>query len=248
MVTSGYSMKPVAVKDLAAVSEDVVYRAPGKNDTEIRKAVVMAARDFLDRTGVWKEQRPCHHFQDSWFAFQHGYMFAKVKRVDHFMTGFPLQRMEGEPEGVAPIPCGIPMPRVGNVYAPTVAEFIEQGGYVLVSAPGAGLPPCIPPVYQPEDNITPPVCAGEYENGEGLAIFTLSIAFGGEVMPERLIQQYGAIIADGAAHILLTGPNVMRTSYGDRFTNACDTLAARMASGGATAPVNATIFDGMAEV
>lgn len=248
MVTSGYAMQPVAVKDLKAVTEDVVYRAPGKSEIEIRKAIVAAAREFLKRTGVWKEQRNCQHVKDSWFAFRHGYLHAQVVRVDSFTQGECMRRMAVDLDGVAPIPCGIPLPRIGNPSAPSLAAFIEQGGYVMVSAPGAGLPPLIPVPYQQEENTIPPIMAGEYEGGEGLAVFTLTIAFGGEMMPEPLIQQYGAIIADGAAHILLTGPNVARTAYGDRFTNACDTLAMRMSHGGAQEPVSGTIFDGMVEV
>ncbi len=248
MATSGYRMEPVQVTDLKAVLEDVVYRAPGKNETELRKAVCEAAREFLKRTGVWKEKRRCSHFQDGWFAFRHGYLHALVLRVDSFIEGICLQRMEGEPEGVAPIPCGIPMPLIGNIYAPSAAQFIEQGGYVLVSAPGAGLPPEIPAPVYPEDNAVPPVCAGTYDGGAGEVVFTLTLAFGGEGVPQDIIQQYGSIIADGAAHLLLTGPNIVRTAYGDRFTNACDVLAMRMANGGPKAPITGKIFDGLAEV
>ena len=249
MATGGYNNEPVQVADLKAVTEDVVYRAPGKNEIEIRKAVCESAREFLKRTGVWKEKRACTHVQDGWFGFRHGYLHAMVLRVDSFLEGVCLQRMEGTPgDGVAPVPCGIPMPRIGNVYAPSAAQFIEQGGYVLVSAPGCALPPEIPPPYQPEFGAINPVCRGTYDGGEGEVIFTLGMAFGGEQMPLPLIQQYGSIIADGAAHILVTGPNVARTVYGDRFTNACDTLALRMANGGPTAAITGRIFDGMAEV
>jgi subtilisin family serine protease len=249
MTTGGYTLEPVQVTDLKAVTEDVVYRAPGKNELEIRKAVCEAAREFLRRTGVWKEIRRCVHVQDSWFGFRHGYLHAMVIRVDSFMEGVCLQRMEGTPgDGVAPIPCGIPMPRVGNVYAPSLANFIEQGGYVLVAAPGCGLPPVIPPSYQQEDCTIAPVMAGSCQGSEGTVVFTLGLAFTGESIPSAIVQQYGAVIADGAAHLLLTGPTVARTAYGDRFTNACDTLAMRMSNGGPTAAMTGTIFDGLAEV
>lgn len=247
-MASGYTMQPVQVTDLKAVAEDVVYRAPGKTETEIRKSICEAAREFLKRTGVWKERRPCVHVQDGWYGFRHGYLHALVLRVDSFLEGMSMRRMEGEPEGVAPIPCGIPMPRIGNPAAPSAAQFIEQGGYVLVAAPGCPLPPEIPVAYQPEDNAVNPVCSGSHQGGEGEAVFTLTLAFGGEVLPAYLIQQYGSVIADGAAHLLLTGPNVVRTAYGDRFLNACDTLAMRMANGGPTAPLTGTIVDGMVEV
>jgi subtilisin family serine protease len=249
MTTGGYTLEPVQVTDLKAVTEDVVYRAPGKNELEIRKAVCEAAREFLRRTGVWKEIRRCVHVQDSWFGFRHGYLHAMVLRVDSFMEGVCLQRMEGTPgDGVAPIPCGIPMPRIGNVYAPSLASFIEQGGYVLVAAPGCGLPPAIPDPYQQEDCTIAPVMAGSCQGSEGTVVFTLGLAFTGESIPSAIVQQYGAVIADGAAHLLLTGPTVARTAYGDRFTNACDALAMRMANGGPTAAVTGTIFDGLAEV
>lgn len=249
MTTGGYTLEPVQVTDLKAVTEDVVYRAPGKNELEIRKAVCEAAREFLRRTGVWKETRRCAHVQDSWFGFRHGYLHAMVLRVDSFMEGICLQRMEGTPgDGVAPIPCGIPMPRIGNVYAPSIANFIEQGGYVLVAAPGCGLPPAIPDPYQQEDCTIAPVMAGSCQGSEGTVVFTLGLAFTGESIPSAIVQQYGAVIADGAAHLLLTGPTVARTAYGDRFTNACDTLAMRMSNGGPTAAVTGTIFDGLAEV
>ena len=249
MTTGGYTLEPVQVTDLKAVTEDVVYRAPGKNELEIRKAVCEAAREFLRRTGVWKEIRRCVHVQDSWFGFRHGYLHAMVLRVDSFMEGVCLQRMEGTPgDGVAPIPCGIPMPRIGNVYAPSLASFIEQGGYVLVAAPGCGLPPAIPDPYQQEDCTIAPVMAGSCQGSEGTVVFTLGLAFTGESIPSAIVQQYGAVIADGAAHLLLTGPTVARTAYGDRFTNACDTLAMRMANGGPTAAMTGTIFDGLAEV
>ena len=249
MTTGGYTLEPVQVTDLKAVTEDVVYRAPGKNELEIRKAVCEAAREFLRRTGVWKEIRRCVHVQDSWFGFRHGYLHAMVLRVDSFMEGVCLQRMEGTPgDGVAPIPCGIPMPRIGNVYAPSLASFIEQGGYVLVAAPGCGLPPAIPDPYQQEDCTIAPVMAGSCQGSEGTVVFTLGLAFTGESIPSNIVQQYGAVIADGAAHLLLTGPTVARTAYGDRFTNACDALAMRMANGGPTAAVTGTIFDGLAEV
>ena len=249
MTTGGYTLEPVQVTDLKAVTEDVVYRAPGKNELEIRKAVCEAAREFLRRTGVWKETRRCVHVQDSWFGFRHGYLHAMVLRVDSFMEGVCLQRMEGTPgDGVAPIPCGIPMPRIGNVYAPSLASFIEQGGYVLVAAPGCGLPPAIPDPYQQEDCTIAPVMAGSCQGSEGTVVFTLGLAFTGESIPSAIVQQYGAVIADGAAHLLLTGPTVARTAYGDRFTNACDTLAMRMSNGGPTAAVTGTIFDGLAEV
>lgn len=249
MTTGGYTLEPVQVTDLKAVTEDVVYRAPGKNELEIRKAVCEAAREFLRRTGVWKETRRCVHVQDSWFGFRHGYLHAMVLRVDSFMEGLCLQRMEGTPgDGVAPIPCGIPMPRIGNVYAPSLASFIEQGGYVLVAAPGCGLPPAIPDPYQQEDCTIAPVMAGSCQGSEGTVVFTLGLAFTGESIPSAIVQQYGAVIADGAAHLLLTGPTVARTAYGDRFTNACDALAMRMSNGGPTAAVTGTIFDGLAEV
>lgn len=249
MTTGGYTLEPVQVTDLKAVTEDVVYRAPGKNELEIRKAVCEAAREFLRRTGVWKETRRCVHVQDSWFGFRHGYLHAMVLRVDSFMDGVCLQRMEGTPgDGVAPIPCGIPMPRIGNVYAPSLASFIEQGGYVLVAAPGCGLPPAIPDPYQQEDCTIAPVMAGSCQGSEGTVVFTLGLAFTGESIPSAIVQQYGAVIADGAAHLLLTGPTVARTAYGDRFTNACDTLAMRMSNGGPTAAMTGTIFDGLAEV
>ena len=249
MTTGGYTLEPVQVTDLKAVTEDVVYRAPGKNELEIRKAVCEAAREFLRRTGVWKEIRRCVHVQDSWFGFRHGYLHAMVLRVDSFMEGVCLQRMEGTPgDGVAPIPCGIPMPRIGNVYAPSLASFIEQGGYVLVAAPGCGLPPAIPDPYQQEDCTIAPVMAGSCQGSEGTVVFTLGLAFTGESIPSAIVQQYGAVIADGAAHLLLTGPTVARTAYGDRFTNACDALAMRMANGGPTAAMTGTIFDGLAEV
>lgn len=249
MTTGGYTLEPVQVTDLKAVTEDVVYRAPGKNELEIRKAVCEAAREFLRRTGVWKETRRCVHVQDSWFGFRHGYLHAMVLRVDSFMEGVCLQRMEGTPgDGVAPIPCGIPMPRIGNVYAPSLASFIEQGGYVLVAAPGCGLPPAIPDPYQQEDCTIAPVMAGSCQGSEGTVVFTLGLAFTGESIPSAIVQQYGAVIADGAAHLLLTGPTVARTAYGDRFTNACDALAMRMSNGGPTAAVTGTIFDGLAEV
>ena len=249
MTTGGYTLEPVQVTDLKAVTEDVVYRAPGKNELEIRKAVCEAAREFLRRTGVWKEIRRCVHVQDSWFGFRHGYLHAMVLRVDSFMEGICLQRMEGTPgDGVAPIPCGIPMPRIGNIYAPSLASFIEQGGYVLVAAPGCGLPPAIPDPYQQEDCTIAPVMAGSCQGSEGTVVFTLGLAFTGESIPSAIVQQYGAVIADGAAHLLLTGPTVARTAYGDRFTNACDTLAMRMSNGGPTAAMTGTIFDGLAEV
>lgn len=249
MTTGGYTLEPVQVTDLKAVTEDVVYRAPGKNELEIRKAVCEAAREFLRRTGVWKETRRCVHVQDSWFGFRHGYLHAMVLRVDSFMEGVCLQRMEGTPgDGVAPIPCGIPMPRIGNVYAPSLASFIEQGGYVLVAAPGCGLPPAIPDPYQQEDCTIAPVMAGSCQGSEGTVVFTLGLAFTGESIPSAIVQQYGAVIADGAAHLLLTGPTVARTAYGDRFTNACDALAMRMSNGGPTAAMTGTIFDGLAEV
>ena len=242
MTTGGYTLEPVQVTDLKAVTEDVVYRAPGKNELEIRKAVCEAAREFLRRTGVWKEIRRCVHVQDSWFGFRHGYLHAMVLRVDSFMEGVCLQRMEGTPgDGVAPIPCGIPMPRIGNVYAPSLASFIEQGGYVLVAAPGCGLPPAIPDPYQQEDCTIAPVMAGSCQGSEGTVVFTLGLAFTGESIPSAIVQQYGAVIADGAAHLLLTGPTVARTAYGDRFTNACDALAMRMANGGPTAAVTGTM-------
>ena len=248
-MSTGYTMEPVQVADLSVVAEDVVYRAPNKNATEIRKAICEAAREFLRRTGVWKETRHCAHVQSGWYGFKHGYLHAQVIRVDSFMEGCSLQRMEGTPgDGVAPVPCGIPMPRIGNVYAPSAAQFVEQGGYVLVAAPGSCPLPAIPAPYQPEDCAISPVMTGSCQSGEGEAVFTLNLAFGGEGIPAQLIQQYGAIIADGAAHLLLTGPNVVRTAYGDRFTNACDTLAMRMANGGPTAACDGRIFDGMVEV
>lgn len=249
MATSGYNREPVPVTDLKAVAEEVIYRAPGKDELEIRKNICAAARDFLTRTGVWKEMRPCVHVQDGWYGFQHGYRHATVLRVDQFKIGMCLQRMEDVVlDGVAPIPCGIPLPLVGNPDAPSVAQFIEQGGYVLVAAPGSSLPSEIPTPYQPECEAIQPVCVGPHQGGEGLAVFTLTLAFGGEVIPAQLIQTYGAIIADGAAHMLLTGPNVARTVYGDRYLNACSTLAMRMSNGGPTATVNGTIFDGTPEV
>jgi subtilisin family serine protease len=140
------------------------------------------------------------------------------------------------------------MPRIGNVYAPSIANFIEQGGYVLVAAPGCGLPPVIPDPYQQEDCTIAPVMAGSCQGSEGTVVFTLGLAFTGESIPSAIVQQYGAVIADGAAHLLLTGPTVARTAYGDRFTNACDTLAMRMSNGGPTAAMTGTIFDGLAEV
>lgn len=248
MAVTGYTMEPLPVADLMAVAEDVVYRAPGKNDLEIRKSICDAAREFLRRTGVWKESRPCVHVQDGWYGFRHGYVHATVIRVDAFQEGVCLQRMEGEPDGVAPIPCGIPMPRIGNLHAPSIGHFVEQGGYVLVSAPGrlpAGL---VPTPYQPEDCTISPLCVGSNHGSEGMAVFTLNIAFGGEQMPNDLIQRYGSHIADGAAHLLLAGPTPIRTTYGDRFNNACDTLAMRMSNGGPTAGLNARIFEGMEEV
>ena len=249
MATNGYTREPVQVMDLSAVTEGVIYRAPGKNETEIRKAICEAARDFLRRTGVWKETRHCTHVQDGWYGFKHGYLHALVIRVDSFMEGFCLRRMEGGPgDGVAPTPCGIAMPRIGNIYAPSAAQFIEQGGYVLVAAPGSCRPPEIPPPYQIEDGAINPVCVGSCQSSDGEVVFTLGLGFTGEVVPVQIIQTYGSVIADGAAHILSTGPNVARTSYGDRFTNACDTLAMRMANGGPTAALTGTIFDGMAEV
>ena len=249
MITGGYTLEPVQVTDLKAVTEDVVYRAPGKNELEIRKAICEAARSFVELTGVWKERRHCRHVEDGWYGFRHGYLHARVIRVDSFMEGICLQRMAGEPEGVAPVPCGSPMPRIGNVYAPSVAAFIEQGGYVMVAAPGCGVPPCIPEPYQQEDCTIAPVMQGTCQSSEGEVVFTLGMAFGGEVLPANLVQQYGSVIADGAAHMLLTGPAVARTAYGDRFRNACDTLAMRMANGGPTAPIgDARIFDGMVEV
>lgn len=248
MAASGYTMEPVPVADLMAVAGDVVYRAPGKNDLEIRKAICDAAREFLRRTGVWKETRACFHVQDGWYGFRHGYTHALVLRVDAFMEGGCMQRMEGEPDGVAPVPCGIPMPRIGNRYAPSLAQFIEQGGYVLVAAPGSAPVGDIPPPYQIEDCAINPICVGPARNGDGTATFTLNIAFGGEQMPLELIQRYGSHLADGAAHLLLAGPQVLRTAYGDRFNNACDTLAMRMSNGGPTAGINSRIFDGMVEV
>lgn len=249
MITSGYTMEAETVTDLAAVAEAVVYRAPNKNNTEVRKAIGEAAREFLKRTGVWKECRNCSLVSDGWYGFKHGYLNAAVIRIDQFGEGLGYQRMEGEPEGVAPIPCGIPMPYIGNPAAPTIANFIEQGGYVLVAAPGAGPVPCISTPYQPEDGSIPPVMVGKTHSDVGVAVFTLNLAFGGEFMPERLVQRYGDTLADGAAHILLTGPNVARTSYGDKFTNACDALAMRMANGSPTASVmNGRIFSGMTEV
>lgn len=245
---TGYAREPMQVTDLSAVAGDVVYRAPGKNDNEIRFAIIEAAREFLKRTGVWKEMRRCCHVKDGWYGFTHGYLHAQVIRVDSFMEGQGLCRMAGTPEGVAPIPCGIPMPRIGNLYAPSIAHFIEQGGYVLVAAPGCGMPPEIPAPRQQEDCTIAPVMMGSHEGSEGEAVFTLTLAFGGEGMPERLIRQYGSIIADGAAHLVLTGPNAARTSYGDRFLNACDTLAMRMSNGGPTAALDGRIFDGMVEV
>lgn len=248
MATNGYTREPVPVMDLSAIAEDVVYRAPGKDQTEVRKAICEAARDFLRRTGVWKEERPCAHVQDGWYGFRHGYLHALVVRVDAFKTGMCLQRMTGELDGVAPIPCGIPQPLIGNPDAPSVAQFVEQGGYVLVSAPGRGLPPEIPEPYQLENGAINPVCVSPHQGGEGVVVFTLTLAFGSEQMPAQLIQQYGSIIADGAAHMLLVGPNVVRTRYGDSYINACSTLAMRMSNGGPTATVNGTTFDGMTEV
>ena len=249
MITGGYNLVPVQVMDLKAVTEDVVYRAPGKNETEIRKAVCEAARDFLERTGVWKEKRPCGHVQDGWFAFKHGYMHARVIRVDSFLEGMSMRRMEGDPgDGVAPIPCGIPMPRIGNPTAPSAAQFVIQGEWTLVSAPGVGAPPCFEAPYQIEDNAIQPVMAGSHQGSEGEVVFTLGLAFTGEAVPAEIVQQYGSVIADGAAHILLAGPNPVRTSYGDRYLSARDTLAMRMANGGPTAGVQGRIFDGMVEV
>ena len=249
MITDGYTMEPETVIDLAAVTEAVVYRAPNKNNTEIRKAIGEAAREFLKRTGVWKESRNCALISDGWYSFKHGYLNAVVIRIDQFGEGMGFQVMEGEPEGVAPIPCGIPMPYIGNPAAPTIGFFVKQGDYILVAGPSAGPMPCIPEPYQPEDGAIPPVMIGQTHSDEGVAVFTLNLAFGGEFMPERLIQRYGDVLADGAAHILLTGPNVARTSYGDKFTNACDGLAMRMANGSPTASVmDSRIFAGMTEV
>jgi len=249
MITSGYTMEPETVTDLAAVTEAVVYRAPNKNNTEIRKAVGKAAREFLKRTGVWKESRNCSLISDGWYGFKHGYLNASVIRIDQFAEGMGFQVMEGEPEGVAPIPCGIPMPYVGNPAAPTIGYFVKQGDYILVAGPGAGTVPCIPASYQPEDCSIAPVMIGQTRCNVGTVVFILNLAFGGEFIPERLVQRYGDNLADGAAHILLTGPNVARTSYGDKFTNACDALAIRMANGSSTASVmDSRLFTGMVEV
>lgn len=249
MVTSGYTMEPVPVTDLKAITEDVIYRAPNKNPLEVRKAIAEATKEFLKRTGVWVECRRCLYIVDGWYGFRHGYSHAKVVRVDQFAPGVPFQRMEGEPEGVAPVPCGIPMPRIGNPAAPTIGQFVEQGGYVLVSAPGCNVPlPEIPIAYQQEDCTIAPVMVGACQSDTATAVFTLTLAFGGEVIPAKLVQIYGDDIANGAAHILLTGPNAVRTSYGDRFCNACDTLAMRMANGGPTAAVTGSIVDGLPEV
>ncbi len=250
MIVQGYTMEPETVVDLKAVTEAVVYRAPSKNETEIRKAIGEATREFLRRTGAWKECRRCRHFRDGWYEFRIGYLHASVIRVDSFLMGMSFQRMEGEPEGVAPIPCGIPMPFVGNPSAPSLAEFVAQGDYVLVSAPGNQYPsPCIPEVYQPEECSINPVMTGTTQCYEGEAVFTLNLAFGGEQLPSSLVQRYGDNIADGATHILLAGPNAVRTAYGDKFLNACDTLAMRMANGGPTASVmGGRTFDGMVEV
>lgn len=250
MITKGYSLKPQPVKDLAAISEAVIYRAPKKNATEVRKAIVEAAKEFLERSGVWQEARSCSPVTNGWYGFRHGYLHAKVIRVDGFSQGLYLHRLEGEPEGVAPIPCGIPMPLIGNPAAPSMANFVEQGGYVLVSAPGCSLPmPEIPEAYQPEDNTINPVMTGTCQADEGTALFTLNIAFGGEGIPEKLIQSYGDTIAEGAVHLLLTGPNAVRTSHGDKFNNACDTLAMRMANGGPTATVQtARVYDTLPEI
>lgn len=247
-MTSGYNMVPSQMVDLSAVVEDVLYRAPGKNELEIRKAISETARDFLRRTGVWKEMRRCHHVENSWYAFKHGYVNALVVRVDSFNEGICTMVIPGEPEGVAPIPCGIPMPRIGNPVAPTLAHFIEQGGYVLVSAPGYGAPPIIPEPFMKEDGAIHPVMCSTDKSMEGIAIFTLTLAFGGEQMPEHLIQKYGSYIADGAAHILVAGPEPIRTTYGDRYNNACDTLAMRMAHGGETMAITGKIIDGLVEV
>lgn len=250
MATSGYTLEPVQVTDLKVVAEDVLFRAPGKNDLEIRKAICEAARQFLERTGVWKERRRCTLAGDGvCYQFSHGYLHARVLRIDCFQEGMPLQRMTDVVlDGVAPIPCGIALPRVGNPACPSIAQFVEQGGYVFVAAPGCGLTPEIPAPYQPEDQCVPPVMAGPRGHECGVVVFTLGLAFTGESMPETLIQQYGSIIADGAAHLLLTGPNVSRSAYGDRFTNACDTLAMRMANGGPAAAITGTIVDGLVEV
>lgn len=248
---TGWRNQPYQTIDLFGVKEDVLYRAPGKNETEIRKAIREAARDFLSRTNVWKESRECGLIDGGWYAFQHGYRDAEVVRVDAFGEDIPQRQMRGEftgyNTGVADIVGGIPPPLVGNPTAPSIPQFVEQGGYVLIKGPGSAMLPDfgesdIPSPIQdhqcPVDSLK--VTNVHSHHKVGMAVFTLTLTYGGELLPEWIVKRYASVIADGAAHHLATGPQIVQTSYGQRFTNSCDEIAMRMANGGVSAPLDAT--------
>ena len=238
-----YSLEPLPVMDLGTISEEVIYRAPGKNELEVRKAITQAARMFFQRTGVWKEFRRCQKVSDGWYGFKHGYAHGGVLRIDDFMEGMGLVRMAGEPEGVASFPISIPMPMIGNVRAPRMAHFIEQGGYVLVAGEGMGGCMDIPPPKYPEDDIIEPVMEVSTQAQCAEVIFTMTVVFSGEHVPEWIIRNHGDTIANGAAHLLKVDSKIGRTVEGDTFNNQCDVLAMRMANGGATAPILNTMLD-----
>ena len=233
--------------DLRSIADAVVYRVPAKDALEVRKAISVAAREFVKRTGIWKVRREAvpSGRNPGWYETCSELGEGTPLRCDGvYFHNFCTITTDCAPNALQP-DGNLPLPSFTGAAGDWDARDIEYrmgaGGRIIfrnrkMPAHSGGFPYAEEGVGEPasgfgDDEYAPreTVVVGEPRM---YVVFTVGMAFGSEFLPDWIIRRYGDAIADGAAHILATGPALQPTSWGVAFEGVIEELIAKMASGG----------------
>lgn len=233
--------------DLRSIAEDVVYRVPAKDALEVRKAISVAAREFVKRTGLWKVRREAvpSDCNPGWYETCSGLGEGTPLRCDGvYFHNFSTITTDCAPNALQP-DGNLPLPSftgaVGDWDARDIEYRMGTGGRIVFRNRKM---PLHTSVFGYADDEIGAAVSGFGDDETSLpekvtigkpvmyVVFTVGMAFGSEFLPDWIVRRYGDAIADGAAHILATGPTLQPTSWGVAFEGVIEELIAKMGSGG----------------
>lgn len=183
----GAAAREYAKGKLSELLGEIVWRTPGANDLERRKALEMSADQFLRQTKAWRERVALPPPEPAWGPHPCFFFGPHPGFLPSGVLACSAQTGSGVPVGVVSPGAGLffrAWPRWHGpfwTFHPGPARIMWDAPFAPWALPWGG------PAPEPE--------------------IYLSIAPGGDELPEEVLRRWGAAIADGAYNILAMQPN-----------------------------------------